>query len=54
MTLLKYDIQLKKYLLCIDPATRYIYDNPSYTELLIPMLRADAQVTVSNTNIFLK
>jgi hypothetical protein len=29
----------------IDPATKYIYDVPSYVEMLLPMLRADGQVT---------
>ncbi|CAF1311362.1 unnamed protein product [Rotaria sordida] len=27
-----------------DPITRYIYDEPSYVKILLPMLRADSQV----------
>ncbi|CAF4956391.1 unnamed protein product [Rotaria sp. Silwood1] len=27
-----------------DPITRYIYDEPSYMKMLLPMLRADSQV----------
>jgi hypothetical protein len=27
----------------LDPTTKYIFDVPSYVELLIPILRADGQ-----------